>query len=35
LHAVPSNQGERRITLSFNAIPGALDAWGYSIKFSV
>ena len=35
LHAVPPNQGERRITLSFNAIPGALDAWGYSIKFSV
>jgi Putative 2OG-Fe(II) oxygenase len=34
LHAVPPNQGERRITLSFNAIPGRLDAWGYAIKFS-
>jgi hypothetical protein len=34
LHAVPPNQGERRITLSFNAIPGALDSWGYGIKFS-
>jgi uncharacterized protein (TIGR02466 family) len=27
LHAVPPNQGERRITLSFNAIPGGLDSW--------
>ena len=34
LHAVPLNQGERRITLSFNAIPGGLDSWGYAIKFS-
>jgi Putative 2OG-Fe(II) oxygenase len=34
LHAVPPNQGERRITLSFNAIPGGLDSWGYTIKFS-
>jgi len=34
MHAVPPNQGERRITLSFNAIPGALDSWGYAIKFS-
>jgi len=33
LHAVPPNQGERRITLSFNAIPGQLDAWGYRVKF--
>ena len=33
LHAVPPNQGERRITLSFNAIPGGLDSWGYAIKF--
>lgn len=34
LHAVPPNQGERRITMSFNAIPDALDAWGYGVKFS-
>ena len=34
LHSVPPNQGERRITLSFNAIPGQLDSWGYAIKFS-
>jgi len=34
LHAVPPNQGERRITLSFNAIPSELSSWGYTIKFS-
>jgi uncharacterized protein (TIGR02466 family) len=34
LHAVPPNQGERRITLSFNAIPVRLDSWGYVIRFS-
>jgi Putative 2OG-Fe(II) oxygenase len=34
VHGVPVNQGERRITLSFNAIPGGLDSWGYAIKFS-
>jgi hypothetical protein len=34
LHAVPPNQGKRRITLSFNAIPGRLDSWGYAIKLS-
>ena len=33
MHAVPPNQGERRITMSFNAIPGGLDSWGYAIKF--
>ena len=33
LHAVPPNAGERRITMSFNAIPGGLDAWGYAVKF--
>lgn len=33
LHAVPPNPGGRRITLSFNAIPGGLDAWGYAIRF--
>lgn len=34
LHAVPPNQGEKRITLAFNAIPAQLDSWGYLIKFS-
>ena len=34
LHAVPPNQGARRITLSFNAIPTRLDSWGYRIGFS-
>lgn len=34
LHAVPPNQGERRITLSFNAIPSEMNAWGYAVKFS-
>ncbi len=33
MHAVPPNQGERRITLAFNAIPLRLDSWGYVIKF--
>lgn len=34
MHAVPPNPGERRITLAFNAIPSALDSWGYKISFS-
>jgi uncharacterized protein (TIGR02466 family) len=34
LHAVPPNQGERRITLAFNAIPTRLDSWGYVVQFS-
>ena len=34
MHAVPPNQGQRRITLSFNAIPTRLDSWGYTISFS-
>jgi uncharacterized protein (TIGR02466 family) len=34
MHAVPPNQGARRITLSFNAIPTRLDSWGYGIGFS-
>ena len=32
LHAVPPKQGMRRITLSFNAIPGRPDSWGYGIR---
>jgi hypothetical protein len=34
MHAVPTNPGERRITLAFNAIPASLDSWGYKISFS-
>ena len=33
LHAVPTNPGERRISLAFNAIPTQLDSWGYKISF--
>ena len=34
LHAVPPNQGARRVTLSFNAIPSRLDSWGYVVRLS-
>jgi uncharacterized protein (TIGR02466 family) len=34
MHAVPPNQGERRITLSFNAIPAQVNSWGYVTRFS-
>jgi uncharacterized protein (TIGR02466 family) len=34
MHAVPPNQGKRRITLSFNAIPSQLDSWGYVVRFT-
>ena len=34
MHAVPPNQGERRITMAFNAIPTRLESWGYGIQFS-
>ncbi|HYQ27466.1 MAG TPA: TIGR02466 family protein [Polyangiaceae bacterium] len=34
MHAVPPNQGKRRITLSFNAIPAQLNSWGYRVGFS-
>ena len=33
-HEVPRNQGEQRITVSFNAIPDSLDCWGYRINFT-
>jgi uncharacterized protein (TIGR02466 family) len=33
-HEVPRNQGDQRITVSFNAIPDSLDCWGYRIQFS-
>src|SRR5262245_37968480 len=34
MHAVPANPGERRISMAFNAIPTALDSWGYRISFN-
>jgi hypothetical protein len=34
LHEVPTNQGDTRVTLAFNAIPHRLDSWGYSIQLS-
>lgn len=34
MHAVPPNEGGRRITMAFNAIPVRLDSWGYAIQFS-
>ena len=34
LHGVPPNQGGRRITLAFNAIPDHLKSFGYEIRFS-
>jgi uncharacterized protein (TIGR02466 family) len=34
LHEVPVNQGDRRLTLAFNAIPRRLDAWGYATAFA-
>jgi hypothetical protein len=33
MHGVPANEGGRRITLSFNAIPAGLDSWGYAVRF--
>jgi uncharacterized protein (TIGR02466 family) len=34
MHAVPPNQGERRITLAINAIPTHVNSWGYVVRFS-
>ena len=34
LHEVPRNEGARRLTLAFNAIPERLDTWGYAVQFS-
>jgi uncharacterized protein (TIGR02466 family) len=34
MHAVPPNQGQRRISMAFNAIPARLESWGYGIRFS-
>lgn len=34
MHAVPPNEGARRITMAMNAIPTRLDSWGYAVGFS-
>ncbi|GCL66333.1 putative 2OG-Fe(II) oxygenase [Pseudaquabacterium pictum] len=34
MHAVPPNEGPRRITMALNAIPTRLDSWGYTVGFS-
>ena len=34
LHGVPPNQGGKRVSLAFNAIPDQINSWGYKIKFS-
>ena len=33
LHEVPVNQGERRMTIAFNALPDRLDSYGYRVEF--
>jgi uncharacterized protein (TIGR02466 family) len=34
LHEVPTNCGDQRISIAFNAIPARLDSFGYAINFS-
>lgn len=34
LHEVPTNCGERRISVAFNAAPTRLESFGYAISFS-
>ncbi len=33
LHAVPTNEGQERITVAFNAIPDKIKSWDYQISF--
>jgi hypothetical protein len=33
-HEVPVNQGARRLSVAFNAMPDQLDCWGYRIRFA-
>lgn len=33
LHAVPSNEGDQRISIAFNATPDRLKSWDYEISF--
>lgn len=35
MHGVPPNEGGRRVTLAFNAIPNQLDSLGYKIRFGL
>lgn len=34
LHEVPTNQGEARLSIAFNAIPERLDNFGYAVRFA-
>lgn len=34
LHGVPPNEGDRRVTVAFNAIPDTLSSLGYAVRFS-
>ena len=34
LHDVPVNQGPRRMTVAFNALPDRLDSFGYRVEFT-
>jgi len=34
MHAVPPNEGGRRVTMAFNAIPARIESWGYTLRFS-
>ncbi|MEL6476084.1 MAG: TIGR02466 family protein [Pseudomonadota bacterium] len=34
LHEVPKNEGARRISMAFNALPERIDSWGYQVRFS-
>lgn len=33
LHAVPKNEGKRRVSIAFNALPNRLKSWDYAITF--
>ena len=34
LHAVPRNEGQRRVSIAFNALPQRLKSWDYAIEFA-
>jgi uncharacterized protein (TIGR02466 family) len=34
LHEVPTNKGQRRISVAFNAVPERLDSFGYAVRFA-
>ena len=34
MHAVPPNEGGRRVTMAFNAIPTRIESWGYARRVS-